>query len=93
MKNIPVHTPRKSAVACNNCSLSELCLPRGLTRDELELLEKTIDKTTKIKKRDYLFHRDDTQSSMYAVKSGAIKTSLSTPDGEEQILGFYLPGD
>ena len=50
MKNIPVHTPRKSAVACNNCSLSELCLPRGLTRDELELLEKTIDKTTKIKK-------------------------------------------
>ncbi|MGL4186054.1 MAG: fumarate/nitrate reduction transcriptional regulator Fnr [Thiotrichaceae bacterium] len=93
MKNIPVHTPRKSAVACNNCSLSELCLPRGLTRDELELLEKTIDKTTKIKKRDYLFHRDDTQSSIYAVKSGAIKTSLSTPDGEEQILGFYLPGD
>jgi CRP/FNR family transcriptional regulator len=27
------------------------------------------------------------------VKSGSIKTSLSTLDGEEQILGFYLPGD
>lgn len=93
MKTVPLQNAKKSTVACHNCSLSELCLPRGLTREELELLENTINKTTKIKKRDYLFHRDDPQSSIYAVKSGAIKTSLSTPDGEEQILGFYLPGD
>ena len=93
MKTVPIHTTKKSAVACHNCSLSELCLPRGLNRDELELLESAINKTMKIKKRDYLFHRDDQQSAIYAVKSGAIKTSLSTPDGEEQILGFYLPGD
>lgn len=93
MKTAPMHTARKPTVACNNCSLSELCLPRGLTRDELELLENSINKTVKIKKKDYLFRRDDKQQSIYAVKAGAIKTSLSTPDGEEQILSFYLPGD
>lgn len=93
MKTVPIHSTKKSAVACHNCSLSELCLPRGLNRDELELLESAINKTMKVKKRDYLYHRDDQQSGIYAVKSGAIKTSLSTPDGEEQILGFYLPGD
>ncbi len=93
MKTVPLHSTKKSAVACHNCSLSELCLPRGLNRDELELLESAINKTMKIKKRDYLFHRDDQQNAIFAVKSGAIKTSLSTPDGEEQILGFYLPGD
>ncbi|MFN3785841.1 MAG: fumarate/nitrate reduction transcriptional regulator Fnr [Thiothrix sp.] len=90
---MPSPTARKSVVACHNCSLSELCLPRGLTRDELDLLENAINKTIKIKKKDYLFHRDDKQQSIYAVKAGALKTSLSTPDGEEQILSFYLPGD
>lgn len=93
MKTVALHSAKKSAIACHNCSLSELCLPRGLNRDELELLENSINKTIKIKKKDYLFHRDDQQQSIYAVKAGAIKTSLSTPDGEEQILGFYLPGD
>lgn len=93
MKTAQLQPAKKSAVACHNCSLSELCLPRGLNRDELDLLENAINKTVKIKKKDYLFHRDDQQYSIYAVKAGAIKTSLSTPDGEEQILGFYLPGD
>ncbi|MGB3917796.1 fumarate/nitrate reduction transcriptional regulator Fnr [Thiothrix litoralis] len=93
MKTVPLHSAKKSAIACHNCSLSDLCLPRGLNRDELELLENSINKTVKIKKKDYLFHRDDTQQAIFAVKAGAIKTSLSTPDGEEQILGFYLPGD
>ena len=93
MKTVPIQTAKKSAVACHNCSLSELCLPRGLNREELELLENAINKTVKIKKKDYLFRRDDQQYSIYAVKAGAVKTALSTPDGEEQILGFYLPGD
>lgn len=93
METAPLRHTKKSPVACQNCSLSELCLPRGLTRDELELLEDSINKTVKLKKKGYLFHRDDGQQSIYAVKAGAIKTSLATPDGEEQILGFYLPGD
>lgn len=93
MKTVPLHTAKKTAVACHNCSLSELCLPRGLNRDEMEMLENSINKTIKIKKKDYLFHRDEQQHSIFAVKAGAVKTSLSTPDGEEQILGFYLPGD
>lgn len=93
MKTVALHGSRKSAVSCHNCSLSELCLPRGLNRDELVLLENAINKTVKIKKKDYLFRRDDQQQSIFAVKAGAVKTLLSTPDGEEQILGFYLPGD
>lgn len=93
MTTAPLRHIKKSAVACQNCSLSELCLPRGLSRDELEMLEDSINKTVKVKKKGYLFHRDDGQQAIYAVKAGAIKTSLATPDGEEQILGFYLPGD
>lgn len=93
MQTVPIQTAKKSAVACHNCSLSELCLPRGLNREELELLENAINKTVKVKKKDYLFRCDGQQHSIYAIKAGAVKTVLSTPDGEEQILGFYLPGD
>ncbi len=93
MESVTVSWGRKTAVSCNNCSLSELCLPQGLTVDELARLESSIEKTIKIPKKSFLYRRDDVQQAIYAVKSGAIKTALSTVDGQEQILGFYLPGD
>ncbi|HPQ97063.1 MAG TPA: fumarate/nitrate reduction transcriptional regulator Fnr [Thiolinea sp.] len=89
----PIRPPGSKAVACQNCSLNAFCLPKGLNRDELEQLEDSIQKNVKLGKKDYLFRRADPQNHIYAVKSGAIKTSLSTPEGEEQILGFFLPGD
>ncbi|MEZ5480125.1 MAG: fumarate/nitrate reduction transcriptional regulator Fnr [Thiolinea sp.] len=80
-------------VDCGSCSLADLCLPRGLTRMELAQVERAIERTIKVRKKDFLFRRDDPQHAIYAVKSGALKASVSTADGEEQILGFYLPGD
>jgi len=93
MSSVTLATGKKPAISCNKCSLSELCLPRGLSRDELTLLEEAIEKTVKIEKKHYLYRRDEPHHAIYAVKSGAIKTSLSTSSGEEQVLGFYLPGD
>lgn len=88
-------TPQKasSGVSCNHCSLAELCLPHGLDQREMLELESSLERTLKLKKKAFLFQRDDPQQYIYAVKSGAVKTALPTPDGEEQIIGFYLPGD
>jgi len=83
----------KLRVECSDCSLSAFCLPQGLTKLELEQLELAIERTIKFSKKEYLFKRHDPQHAIYAVKSGAIKVSASTAEGEEQILGFYLPGD
>nr|CAA6814895.1 MAG: transcriptional regulator, Crp/Fnr family [uncultured Thiotrichaceae bacterium] len=80
-------------VECGNCSLSAFCLPQGLTKSELEQMELAIERTIKFSKKEYLFRRGDAQLAIYAVKSGAVKVSVSTAEGEEQILGFYLPGD
>lgn len=84
---------RKPSVECGDCSLSEFCLPKGLTKNELEQVEQAIERTIKFSKKDYLFRCNDTQRAIYAVKSGAVKVSVSTAEGGEQILGFYLPGD
>lgn len=84
---------KKPRVECGNCSLSAFCLPQGLTKSELEQVELAIERTIKFSKKEYLFRCNDPQRAIYAVKSGAVKVSVSTAEGGEQILGFYLPGD
>lgn len=80
-------------VSCNNCSLSKFCLPRGLSSEEMTLLENSISKLKKVKKKEYLYTNSSKQAGLYAIKSGSIKTFISNASGEEQILGFHLPGD
>ena len=84
---------KNSTVSCNNCSLSNFCLPRGLSDDEMERLERSIDKSKKLKKREILYSHNSKQVGLYAIKSGSIKTYISSSSGDEQVLGFHLPGD
>jgi CRP/FNR family transcriptional regulator len=88
-----ISVAKDTIVSCNNCSLSKFCLPRGLNKEEMEILEQAIDKSRKIKKRAYLYTANTQQAALYAIKSGCVKTYLSSASGEEQILGFHLPGD
>lgn len=80
-------------VSCTDCNLSELCLPRGLHLEELTQLDRIIKRSTPLHKGDYLFRAGDPLGSIYAVRSGAIKLYSLSNAGEEQILGFYLPGE
>ncbi len=41
----------------------------------------------------HLFRVGDLFQSLYVVRSGSIKTYLTSEEGEEQILGFHQPGD
>jgi len=83
----------QNTLSCDACSLSNICLPHGLSPFELQELELSIDKTLKIKKRDAVFQANKKLDGIYAVKSGAIKTSIANEDGQEQVLEFHLPGD
>ncbi len=84
---------QKFKASCESCNLAELCLPRGLNQQELESLEKLVRQTRPLQKGDYLFRGGDPLSSLYAVRSGSIKLFTDSDDGEEQIIGFYLPGE
>ena len=80
-------------VSCENCNLSELCLPRGLTQPDLEKLDQMVKRTRPLHKGDLLFRAGDAFRSLYAVRSGCIKLHTTSDLGEEQITGFYLPGE
>lgn len=80
-------------VTCTDCSLNPICLPVAVDNDQLEQLDRAIKRGRALKKGEYVFHAGQEFHSVYAVRSGTIKTFTSTEEGEEQITGFYLPGE
>ncbi|MEH6471695.1 MAG: fumarate/nitrate reduction transcriptional regulator Fnr [Halopseudomonas sp.] len=78
---------------CNNCGLVSQCLPYALNQNEAEQLEKIIEKSPPLKKGSHLFHQGEPFTSIFAVRAGTIKTYTVTNEGEEQITGFYFPGE
>jgi CRP/FNR family transcriptional regulator len=78
---------------CNSCSLSALCLPVSLNLTDIDRLDTIIDKSSPLKKGDLLFDQGQAFGSIFAVRAGSVKTYTVTADGEEQITGFYFPGE
>ncbi len=79
--------------SCKNCSLSELCLPRGLTDSEMQTLDNLVEKQKPFNTGEYIFQSGQQFSKLYAIKSGSVKVVLPTEDGEQQIIGFFMPGE
>lgn len=42
---------------------------------------------------EHVYRAGETHDSLYAVKSGSVKSSLVSVSGENQVLAFHLPGD
>lgn len=80
-------------LSCEACALSNICLPAGLTDDEVALLEKNVVTSVKIKKGETLYPAGAKFSGLYAVKSGSFKSILASSDGDAQIVGFHTPGE
>ncbi len=80
-------------VSCSSCSLAELCLPHGLSQEEVAELDKIIKHHPPVQPGQHLFRAGDKGHSLFAVRSGALKSYCTTEDGDEQVLGFTLPGE
>ncbi len=78
---------------CKECSLSALCLPLSLNMDDMDALDDIVKRGRPLKKGEFLFRQGDTFSSVFAVRSGSLKTFSVTDGGEEQITGFHLPSE
>ncbi|MDI1301106.1 MAG: fumarate/nitrate reduction transcriptional regulator Fnr [bacterium] len=80
-------------VNCSECALHPVCLPPAVDETDLDQLESIIERRRTLPRGTPLFRQGDAFQSLYAVRSGAIKTCLTPPDGAEHITGFYLPGE
>jgi len=80
-------------VSCRSCSLTDLCLPHGMTQEEMVTLDGIVKHVPPLQPGQHLFRTGDPSNALYAVRSGCLKTYCTTVDGEEQVLGFALPGE
>lgn len=78
---------------CADCSLNPVCLPPALDADEMQQMDDIVARNRPLARGSVLFHEGMPFKAVFAVRSGAIKTCSSTPSGEEQVTGFYLPGE
>ncbi|GAA4886789.1 FNR family transcription factor [Ferrimonas pelagia] len=81
------------AIHCQNCSMSELCIPFTLSSSELDKLDAIIERKRPIHKGDLLFQSGQPLKSLFAIRSGSIKSYTITESGDEQITAFHLAGD
>lgn len=80
-------------VACSNCNLRELCLPIGLSVDELSKLDNLVATRRRVKSGGLLFSSGDSFTTLYAVRTGFFKTCVLSEDGREQVTGFQMAGE
>ena len=78
---------------CNECGLKKLCFALGLEKSEILRLDALVKRKPALQKGDTLFHEGQHFHSVYAVKSGGFKLFTHQANGEDKLIGFYLPGD
>ena len=84
--------PRLQA-SCSACSLSQLCLPMGLDKTELEHMDALVTRTAPMQEGEHLFRVGDPFKAIYAVRSGSYKSYTVDSEGREHVLGFHLSGE
>lgn len=80
-------------VACSNCNLRELCMPLGLTSDEVDRLDHVVASRRRIKRGDLLYRNGEKFKSLYAIRTGFFKTRVAAEDGRDQVTGFQMAGE
>ncbi|HTN32420.1 MAG TPA: fumarate/nitrate reduction transcriptional regulator Fnr [Marinobacter sp.] len=79
--------------SCQQCSLSNLCLPLALDENDLGSLEDIVQQGRIFNRGESIFGQNAPFRSCFAIRSGAVKTFIISKCGEEQVTGFYMPGE
>lgn len=85
--------PACEPITCNNCGIYQLCLPLGLNQADLSLLDSIVKRKEVYKRGQVLFRPGERFDYLYAIRSGSVKTYVSTDDGRVQITGFHIAGE
>ena len=78
---------------CSTCAFSDACISQGYDKTALGELHVLVDHVGPFQAGDYLFRAGDPFDSIAAVRAGMVKTFVDDSQGNEQVLGFSLPGE
>lgn len=78
---------------CRGCAMRKVCVPSDMEGADLARFEEHAHARRRIKAGQHLFRSGDACESIYAVRSGFVRTSTLTGDGREQVTGFHMMGE
>lgn len=78
---------------CTTCAFSQACLSQGYAKSDLAALHLLVDHAGPFKPGEHLFREGDAFNAIAAVRGGTVKTFINDVAGNEQVLGFHLPGE
>lgn len=93
-----MHTQQGAVVGhlrgrCDNCPSQAHCLSHGMNEEELTFFSRMIKHRRPLQRGEQVFMMGDTFNGVVMVHSGSVKSYVTTIDGEQQIIGFHMPGD
>ncbi|WER44706.1 helix-turn-helix domain-containing protein [Cupriavidus sp. WKF15] len=78
---------------CSSCILRHVCMASSLDDSDVIRLDSVVRNWRTIKQGQALYRAGDPFQSIYALRSGSLKTVLSHASGREYVSGFFLPGE
>lgn len=78
---------------CTECAIRQVCIPQGLEAAVLPRFEALVMTGRRVRAGEPLYFLGDRFQSLYAVRSGSLKTFITHREGREQITGLRLPGE
>ena len=68
-------------------------MPVDLSSADLDRIDTLVGSRRKIKRGESLYHLGTDFKSLFAIRSGVFKTSVTLEDGREQVTGFQMAGE
>ncbi len=78
---------------CGECALHPLCLPASVGIAEVEKLSDATLQRRPLQRGDVLYRTGDPQRAFFSSQMGAFKTVSLNESGDEQVIGFFMPGE
>jgi CRP/FNR family transcriptional regulator, anaerobic regulatory protein len=78
---------------CSTCAFSSVCQSQGFDKSALQELHILVEHIGPFREGEHIFREGDEFNAIAAVRGGTVKTYVVDSEGNEQVLGFFLPGE
>jgi len=90
VKHVPVTS---ESTHCSTCMMGSVCLPVGMPANEVAQLDDLVKERLRVEKGQPLFEHGTPLDALFGLRTGSIKTQIIEACGQQQITGFFLPGE
>ena len=90
LKHVPVTA---ESTHCSTCMMGSVCLPVGMPANEVAQLDDLVKERLRVEKGQPLFEHGAPLNALFGLRTGSIKTQIIEASGQQQITGFFLPGE